>query len=509
MFALWRLVDTLNDDVGGKTLAAQLMLSVKARQDHLATLSTLCAYTLQLFVLFLPSSFKESKFFRNIAVRFVYFEEHLPIAMRKSREPGVHGRARGEQARDEDPTLQGTALNRGEHPKTPPGDVGKEDEEEKPIFCVETAAWFLQSEFNLDRMMPTGREHEATKVTEEDIDVQAAESLHGVVAHIASARKEAEEGYGVVFEEHKAPAGGTRIAPSPAVVASKGGPPPSSLLPSPHVAEPPPAGAGAGAGASGGRERVGVGPSGDGGGAGEEGGVANRSPPSPFPSPSSPCPIGSPRRGLMSRVGNVAPLWLMGSNSVSLVSDVEEGEGEWLPRGSAAGTAAADQGGSSISGGGTRSISTESFEGGVELLGRVGGPGEAQGGRGSSSRSHRGQSGSFDHAATVEAGGGEEAARSRNGEGRGAGEKTARNMGGSPGAMEGPGPKFVGPKEDLVRGENTGCNMVREAARRGIEAVDKAVHATGINRIPFLKQCLWGQVHTGFWSAYEVSKWLA
>ncbi|CAN0445784.1 unnamed protein product, partial [Ectocarpus sp. 8 AP-2014] len=41
------------------------------------------------------------------------------------------------------------------------------------------------------------------------------------------------------------------------------------------------------------------------------------------------------------------------------------------------------------------------------------------------------------------------------------------------------------------------------AARRGIEAVDKAVHATGINRIPFLKQCLWGQVHTGFWSAYE------
>lgn len=32
MFALWRLVDTLNDDVGGKTLAAQLMLLVRARQ---------------------------------------------------------------------------------------------------------------------------------------------------------------------------------------------------------------------------------------------------------------------------------------------------------------------------------------------------------------------------------------------------------------------------------------------------------------------------------------------
>lgn len=37
MFALWRLINTLNDDVGGNTLAAQLMLSVKARQVSLPT----------------------------------------------------------------------------------------------------------------------------------------------------------------------------------------------------------------------------------------------------------------------------------------------------------------------------------------------------------------------------------------------------------------------------------------------------------------------------------------
>lgn len=49
---------------------------------------------------------------------------------------------------------------------------------------------FFQTEFNLDHMMPTGREHEATKVLDEDIDIQAAKSLHGVVAHMASAREE-------------------------------------------------------------------------------------------------------------------------------------------------------------------------------------------------------------------------------------------------------------------------------------------------------------------------------
>ncbi|CAM9373117.1 unnamed protein product [Ectocarpus fasciculatus] len=500
VFALWRLIDILSDDVGGKTVAAQLMLTVKTRQDHLGTVSSLCAYTLQLFLLFLPSSFKESKLFRDIAVRFVYFEEQLPIAMRKSRERGVDDSARGGQARDEGSIVQGAALNHGQHLKTSPGDVEKEDEEEKPIFCVETAAWFLQSEFNLDRMMPTGREHEVTKVLEEDIDIQAAESLHGVVAHMVSARKEEEEGYGDAFEEHKEPAGGAQVAPSHAVVACTPGTPP--LPPSSDVAEYPPTAVGA-ADAAEGRGLVHIGPSGDDGGAGGERDVANASRPSPFPSPSAPFPRGSPCSGLVSSVGNLTAPRLC-SKSMSLVSDIEEGEGKWLRRVSAAGTAAADGGGSSISGGGTRSMSTESPEGRGELLGGVGGRGEAQGDRGSSSRSHRGQSASFDHAAIVETGDGQETARPRDGEGRGAGGATWQmGGGGSPGAMEGLGQEFVGRKEDLVGGERTVCNMVREAATRGVEAVDKATHAMGINRIPFLKQCLWGQVHTGFWNAYE------
>ena len=74
-------------------------------------------------------------------MRFVYFEEQLPIAMRKSRERGVDDSARGGQTRDEGSIFQGAALNRGQHLKTSPGDVGKEDEEDKPLFCVETAAW--------------------------------------------------------------------------------------------------------------------------------------------------------------------------------------------------------------------------------------------------------------------------------------------------------------------------------------------------------------------------------
>lgn len=73
--------------------------------------------------------------------------------------------------------------------------------------------------------------------------------------------------------------------------------------------------------------------------------------------------------------------------------------------------------------------------------------------------------------------------------------------------MEDLGPKFVRRKEDLVRGEKTVCDMMRKAATWGIETVDKAFHVMGINRIPFLKQCLWGQVHTGFWNAYEVNGW--
>lgn len=114
--------------------------------------------------------------------------------------------------------------------------------------------------------------------------------------------------------------------------------------------------------------------------------------------------------GILGRPG------LVGNNTMSTLSDIEEGKEEGLSRGSTAGTAAADGGGGSISGEGTRSISTESFEGGVELLGEVDGRGEAHVGRGSSSRLHREQS--VSHAAIVEAGDGEEAARSRNGEGR-------------------------------------------------------------------------------------------
>lgn len=49
---------------------------------------------------------------------------------------------------------------------------------------------FLQTEFNMDQMMPKGREHEAPQVLAEDIDIRAAEALHGVVAHLASASEE-------------------------------------------------------------------------------------------------------------------------------------------------------------------------------------------------------------------------------------------------------------------------------------------------------------------------------
>lgn len=182
-------------------------------QDHLGSVSTLCAYALQLLLLFLPSSFKESKLFRDIAVsclvcvseyalsvtcrfisasfsfvfrtdnikpsflfplrrtplstrwcklfcslyrldlrrgdgmkvRFVYFEEQVPVAKSKRREGGgaggVEGNAGSGQEGDEDHIFRGGALNPWDTPKTSPGDVEKEDEEDKPLFCVETAAW--------------------------------------------------------------------------------------------------------------------------------------------------------------------------------------------------------------------------------------------------------------------------------------------------------------------------------------------------------------------------------
>ncbi|CAB1115182.1 unnamed protein product [Ectocarpus sp. CCAP 1310/34] len=146
-FALWRLIDILNDDLGGNTVAAEFMLFIKTRQDHLGSMSTLCAYALQLLLLFLPSSFKESKLFRDIAVRFVYFEEQVPVAKSKRRgggAVGVEGNAGSGQEGDEDHIFQGGALNPWDTSKTSPGDVGKEDEEDKPLFCVETAAWLLE-----------------------------------------------------------------------------------------------------------------------------------------------------------------------------------------------------------------------------------------------------------------------------------------------------------------------------------------------------------------------------
>lgn len=71
--------------------------------------------------------------------------------------------------------------------------------------------------------------------------------------------------------------------------------------------------------------------------------------------------------------------------------------------------------------------------------------------------------------------------------------------------MEGLGRGFVRTKDDLVRGTEAGLDMAREAARRGLQAADDAAHVMGINRIPVLRQYLWGQVHTGFWNSYEVS----
>lgn len=76
--------------------------------------------------------------------------------------------------------------------------------------------------------------------------------------------------------------------------------------------------------------------------------------------------------------------------------------------------------------------------------------------------------------------------------------------GASPGVVEGLGRGFVRRKEDLVRGTEAGLEAAREVARRGLEAADNAAHVMGINRIPVLRTCLWGQVHTGFWNSYEV-----
>ncbi|CAM9688099.1 unnamed protein product, partial [Ectocarpus sp. 12 AP-2014] len=852
-FALWRLIDILNDDLGGNTVAAEFMLFIKTRQDHLGSMSTLCAYALQLFLLFLPSSFKESKLFRDIAVRFVYFEEQVPVAKSKRREGGavgVEGNAGSGQEGDEDHIFRGGALNPWDTPKKSPGDVEKEDEEDKPLFCVETAAWllelaweayndpigfenpnnyhfgvadfarmgfelvrhihnvqhdthcfilkdvprrrlvvtfrgsvgtkhwmdnlrFLQTEFNMDQMMPKGREHEAPDVLAEDIDIRAAEALHGVVAHLASASEEEEEEDDHGFGDHEEPVGGTQVAPSPAAAACTSGAPPPPSPPSPRVTIPAPdknepsslclpvnrhkratpddcgrgelgnglsievstgaqicanghninsgagidscssmagvgdgdlgaaadeiglfacgdgddsathaimkgcmtrgpgdhgvagtnnhtptgyprphapstvplstsstlvpsrasssattrpdftrggrdsracssasnngerkggngGGQGGGGGGGGGdvgsdtgREKTplqrarpispsgirailkgfsvlpwqfrepsrdgnrwnfasgtagvssepaaagaaGAAPTGDhaqtavaegrkGGSASEAGGIASAPPPCPFLSTSASAQISSPRSGLIANVENLGTPRLVRSNSMTVVSDIEEGKGRWLRRGSSAVTAAAEAGagrrGGNVSGEGRRwSTPREFFEGRIELLGGGSGGWKAQGGRGRSVRARRGRSASFDHAAILEANDGDESARSRHGEERGAWGAPWRMggigsglpsggrggwqgvPGGSPSVMEGLGREFVRRKEDLVRGTEAGIDMAREAARRGLEAADNAAHVVGINRIPILRQYLWGQVHTGFWNSYE------
>ncbi|CAM9490041.1 unnamed protein product, partial [Ectocarpus sp. 8 AP-2014] len=852
-FALWRLIDILNDDLGGNTVAAEFMLFIKTRQDHLGSVSTLCAYALQLLLLFLPSSFKESKLFRDIAVRFVYFEEQVPVAKSKRREGegagGVEGNAGRGQEGDEDHIFRGGALNPWDTPKTYPGDVGKEDEEDKPLFCVETAAWllelaweayndpigfenpnnyhfgvadfarmgfelvrhihnvqhdthcfilkdvprgrlvvtfrgsvgtkhwmdnlrFLQTEFNMDQMMPKGREHEAPEgVSAKSVSLARTESVQDLQPS-NEAEEEEEDDHG--FGDHEEPVGGTQVAPSPAAAARTAGAPPPSLPPSSRVTIPAPdenepssscspvngheratpddsgcgelgnglsievstgaqscangrniqcgagidsgssmasvadgdlgaaagdvglfacgdgddsathaitkgcmtrspgdhdvagtsnrtptgyplphgpstvplstsstlvpsrasssattrpdftrggrdsracssasnnggrnggneggqggggdGGGGGDVGSDTGREKtplqraLPISPSGirailkgfsvlpwqfrepsrdgnrwnfasgtagasseptaaraagvvatgdhaqtavaegrNGGGASEAGGVASASTPSPFLSTSASAQRSSPRSGSIANVENLGTPRLVRSNSMTVVSDIEEGKGRWLRRGSSAVTATAEAGasrrGGHVSGEGRRwSTPREFFEGGIEFLGGGSGGWKAQGGRGRSVRARRGRSASFDHAAILEANDGEESARSRHGEERGAWGAPWRMggigsglpsggrggwqgvPGGSPSVMEGLGREFVRRKEDLVRGTEAGIDMAREAARRGLEAADNAAHVVGINRIPILRQYLWGQVHTGFWNSYE------
>lgn len=40
--------------------------------------------------------------------------------------------------------------------------------------------------------------------------------------------------------------------------------------------------------------------------------------------------------------------------------------------------------------------------------------------------------------------------------------------------------------------------------RGGRRAADRTARAVGLNKVPVLKQCVWGQVHTGIWDSYEV-----
>lgn len=49
-----------------------------------------------------------------------------------------------------------------------------------------------------------------------------------------------------------------------------------------------------------------------------------------------------------------------------------------------------------------------------------------------------------------------------------------------------------------------GRRVSRVVLNRGRGAAGRKAHALGLNKIPVLKQCAWGQVHTEIWNSYEV-----
>lgn len=75
----------------------------------------------------------------QIKVRFVYFEEQVQFAnyKRDRRASATAGGWGGEDRGSRGGVTPGGDTSRA----YPGGDVGREDEEYRPLFCVETAAW--------------------------------------------------------------------------------------------------------------------------------------------------------------------------------------------------------------------------------------------------------------------------------------------------------------------------------------------------------------------------------
>ncbi|CAN0071398.1 unnamed protein product [Scytosiphon promiscuus] len=545
MFALWRLIEILEDDLGGNTVAAEFMLFIKTRQDHLGSGSILSAYALQLLLLFLPSSFKESKLFRDIAVRFVYFEEQIPLAKKRWREGGVATAGAADECAASVFRGASGGFTPGDTPRMSSGDTGKEDEEDRPLFCVETAAWLLElaweayndpagfvnpnnyhfgladfarigfelvehihnvehdthcfilkdvprgTEFNMDQMMPKGREHEAPKVLREDIDIQAAESLHGVVAHLASASEEVKEG-GYCYPLVR-PYDGTLLSH-----ASFSLPPSLGHQEDEENEE-----------REGGHDNPGRSDQAEGdrpwnpafSASREEGGgkPASEAAADAAPSPALTEAMAAAAEANFEGLDHLGSPRIIRSHSMTLVSDIEEGKGKgrW----------------------------PNLFAGGRDRLSLGGGGKPRYGsivglGAGGLGHKRRGRSASFDQAAKWPSRPKSSPPLGRINGGVSSRRKHRRMSmdlslypdpfvsprhirGTSPGVMEGLGRGFVRRKEDLVRGTEAGIDLAREAARRGLEAADNAAHVMGINRIPVLRQYLWGQVHTGFWNSYE------